>query len=99
MHPDVHGNRAQGLAEVAIAPGRGTRPHRHRQAEEIYYFLNGQGRLQIDEASASVSAGDTVLMPPDSWHSVSNDGNDDLVFLCCCSPAYAHADTELKTSI
>ncbi len=98
MHPDIHGNRTQSLAEAIVAPGSRTLPHRHRKTEEIYYFLSGRGRLQIEEATCAVTAGDTFLIPPGSWHSVRNEGRENLVFLCCCSPAYAHADTERRTS-
>lgn len=98
MHPDIHGNRAQSLAEATVPPGRRTRRHRHRQAEELYHFIRGCGQLQIEDERKRVANGDTVLIPPGSWHSVANDGDDDLVFLCCCSPAYAHDDTELPTS-
>ena len=97
MHPDTHGNRAQSLAEATVAPGGRTRRHRHRQAEEIYHFLKGSGTLQIGGEIQPVTAGDTALIPPGRWHSVANEGRGDLVFLCCCSPAYAHADTELQT--
>lgn len=99
MHPDIHGNRAQSLAEATVAPGDRTRRHRHRQAEEIYHFTRGCGVLQIEDERRMVATGNTVLIPPGSWHCVANNGDDDLVFLCCCSPAYAHADTELKISI
>ena len=98
MHPDRHGNGAQSLAEATVASGGRTRAHRHRRSEELYYFLRGRGRLHIDGETAAVGAGDTALIPAGSWHHVINDGEEDLVFLCCCSPAYAHADTELQTS-
>ncbi len=98
MHPDIHGNRAQSLAEATVAPGGRTRRHRHREAEEIYYFLCGRGHLDFNGETIPVAAGITALIPPGSWHRVANDGDEDLVFLCCCSPAYAHADTELPTS-
>ncbi len=98
MHPDRHGNRAQSLAEATVASGGRTRTHRHRGSEELYYILRGRGRLQIDGQTAAVTAGDTALIPPGSWHRVINDDEEDLVILCCCSPAYAHADTELQSS-
>ena len=98
MHPEIHGNRAQSLAEATVAPGRRTRRHRHQQAEEIYHFLKGGGKLEIDGETLAVAAGDTALIPPGCWHRVTNVSDEDLVFLCCCSPAYGHADTELQTS-
>ena len=97
MHPAVHGNRAQSLAEATVKPGHATHRHRHLQTEEIYHFLRGCGQLQLDDAVREVQTGDTVLIPPGCWHSVVNHGEHDLVFLCCCSPAYAHADTQLQT--
>ncbi len=98
MHPEVHGNRAQSLAEATVPPGGRTRPHRHLQAEEIYHFLRGRGTLQIEDEVKSVAPGDTALIPPGRWHRVANAGEEPLVFLCCCSPAYSHTDTELQTA-
>ena len=98
MHPEVSGHRAQSLAEATVKPGHATRHQRHHQTEEIYHFLRGCGQLPFDDAVRGVQAGDTVLSPPGRWHSVVRQGEDDLVFLCCRSPAYAHADTELQTS-
>jgi mannose-6-phosphate isomerase-like protein (cupin superfamily) len=98
MHPEVHGSRAQSLAEARVAPGGRTRSHRHRRSEEIYHFTGGHGHVRIDDGELSVAAGHTVLIPPGRWHSVTNDGREDLVFLCCCSPAYAHGDTELPAA-
>jgi len=96
MHPAVHGNRAQSLAEATIRPGQATQRHRHAQTEEIYYILEGEGRMTVDAEVQPVAGGDTILIPPGVWHSISNTGRCDLVLLCCCSPAYRHADTELQ---
>lgn len=49
MHPDVHGNRAQSLAEATVPPGVTTRIHRHGRTEEIYYILAGEGLMVVDK--------------------------------------------------
>jgi len=98
MHPDVHGNRAQSLAEATVRPGQTTRIHRHGRAEEIYYILAGEGLMVVDNEKQTVRAGDAIHIPPGAWHSMTNTGAVDLVFLCCCSPAYHDEDTELKST-
>ena len=40
-------------------------------------------------------AGDTVAIAPGMSHQVRNTQSVPLKILCCCSPAYAHDDTEL----
>ena len=95
MHPAVHGNRNQSLAEAVLEPGAASHPHRHAVAEEIYHFTRGAGRMSLAGVEFDVQAGDTVLIEPGQVHWVRNTGSEPMVILCCCSPAYAHEDTEL----
>lgn len=89
----------QSLAEATVPPGASTQPHYHREAEEIYYILAGRGRMRIGSEEADVKVGDGIAIPPGSVHSISNTGAEDLVFLCCCVPAYEHSDTELTGAV
>ena len=95
MHPKVHGNRAQSLAEARVAPGARTALHRHHRTEELYHVLSGEGTMTLGERRFPIAAGDTVLIPPGTAHCVSASEGAELRFLCCCAPAYDHADTEL----
>ncbi len=95
MHPAVHGNRAQSLAEARVGPGARTLAHRHRKSEELYHLLEGSGRLYRDGEAVDLVVGDTACIPPGVVHWVENTGTGTLRFLCCCSPAYRHEDTEL----
>jgi len=95
MHPAVHGNRRQSLAEARVHPGQVTALHRHRVTEEIYHFTAGSGRMRLGDAEFAVAAGDTVAIAPGTAHSVGNTGAGVMTILCSCSPAYAHEDTEL----
>jgi mannose-6-phosphate isomerase-like protein (cupin superfamily) len=95
MHPGVHGNSRQSLAEALIPAGAETRPHRHQVSEEIYHVTAGTGLLTLGKEQCLLKKGDTVCIPPGTPHRVRNTGPVPLRILCCCSPAYSHADTQL----
>lgn len=95
MHPAVHGNAAQSLAEARVAVGTRTQLHRHRLTEELYHITQGEGRMTLGAERFDVRAGDTVCIAPGSAHRIENTGEEELRLLCCCSPAYRHEDTEL----
>ena len=95
MHPDIHGNMKQSLAE-AIVPVHGmTYLHKHGQGEEIYHITQGHGVLFLGNEQSEVTIGDTVYIPPQIPHRIQNIGEVPLKILCCSSPAYSHDDTEL----
>lgn len=95
MHPTVHGNALQSLAEATVAAGCQTLLHRHARTEEIYHFTHGQGLMTLGEESFVVQAGDTVCIAPGTPHRIRNTGEAPLRLLCACAPAYSHEDTEL----
>jgi mannose-6-phosphate isomerase-like protein (cupin superfamily) len=82
----------QSLAEATLAAGQATGRHYHALSEELYSFLEGGGRLEIDGEERDVAAGDTVLIPPGARHTITA-GPEGARFLCCCAPAYSHEDT------
>jgi len=93
MHPKQHHNRNQSLAHAIVKPGLETQLHYHAKSEELYHILQGNGLMTIADDYFAVESGDTLCIPPLSPHKIKNTGQMDLVFLCCCSPAYSHADT------
>jgi mannose-6-phosphate isomerase-like protein (cupin superfamily) len=95
MHPEVHGNARQSMAEAILPVGGRSFRHRHRLSEEVYYILEGEGRLTVGSETAAVAAGDAVCIPPDTVHWIENTGETPLRFLCCASPPYSHDDTQL----
>lgn len=95
MHPAVHGNRAQSLAEATVPAGTRTLRHRHPSSEELYHVLSGEGRMTLGPETFPVRPRDTILIPPDVPHCIEAVGSEPLRLLCCCAPAYSHEDTEL----
>lgn len=101
MHPNLHGNVAQSLAEATIPVCERTRLHRHLRTEELYHVTAGSGWMTLGEAGFRVTVGDTVLIAPGTPHCIENNGPSELRMLCCCAPAYSNGDTdvlELKES-
>lgn len=90
---ELHHTAAQSLAEATLAPGRSTQRHCHRASEEIYLITHGSGLMELEGETRRVGSGDAILIPPGAWHTISNDGDDDLRLMCCCTPPYSHDDT------
>lgn len=95
LHPRRDGPGALSLAEAVVPPGGQTHLHRHRNSEEIYHIQSGAGSMELAGERFAVAGGDTIRISPGSAHRLFNPGPAPLVVLCCCSPAYADADTEL----
>ena len=84
------------LAEATLYPGRHTEAHRHPRAEEVYYVLQGRGRMRVGDEVRDIEGGDAILLPPGTLHQTWNTGEEPLVFLCLCAPAYEHEDTVIE---
>jgi mannose-6-phosphate isomerase-like protein (cupin superfamily) len=78
-----------------VPAGGATAAHYHVQAEELYFFTAGRGRMRLGDEERDVAAGDCVVIRPGTEHALVNTGEEPLVLLCCCAPAYAHEDTVL----
>lgn len=95
MHPSVQGNKQQSLAEATVLVGGKTLLHKHTVTEELYHITRGRGLMTLGDKSFEVIINDTVCILPGTAHCIENLGEEPLVLLCCCSPAYAHDDTAL----
>ena len=95
MHPGIHAPGTQSLAEARILPNSTTLLHRHHQTEEIYHLTQGSGEMTLGEECLEIKIGDSIRIPPGTAHQLRNTGTEEMVVLCCCSPAYSHDDTEL----
>ncbi len=66
-----------------FAPGQETGfLHTHKNHEELYFFLQGNGEFQVDGEVFPVSEGSVVRVAPDGRRSVRNNGTEPLVMLC-----------------
>ncbi|MFZ2498201.1 cupin domain-containing protein [Methanosarcina sp.] len=95
LHPSVHGNSNQSLAEATVPVGGKTLLHKHRITEEIYHVTEGRGIMTLGSEEFRVKKGDSICISPGTPHRIQNIGNTSLKILCCCAPVYSHEDTEL----
>ena len=95
LSPSNSSIKNQSFAEAKVAPGNTTEEHYHIRMEEIYYVLRGKGKMSIEKEVREVKAGDGIAILPGRGHRIENIGSNDLVYLCCCTPAYTHEDTVL----
>jgi mannose-6-phosphate isomerase-like protein (cupin superfamily) len=82
------------LAHAKVKPGEITFAHRLKSSE-VYYVLEGEGEMYIDNERERVSAGQAIYIPPNSVQRIKNTGMSDLVFLCIVDPAWKPEDEEL----
>ena len=95
LHPDKQDlSLRYSLAHAIVKPGDTTWKHRLRTSE-VYYIVEGEGIMHIDEESRPVKPGSTVYIPPRATQCVTNCGMNDLVFICIVDPAWRREDEEI----
>ncbi|NIN01255.1 MAG: cupin domain-containing protein [candidate division Zixibacteria bacterium] len=95
LHPDKAKVQIRySLAHAAIKPGRSSLPHKLKTSE-VYYILEGEGMMHVDDESAKVHCGQAIYIPPNSTQHIENAGSSDLKFLCIVDPAWRPEDEEV----
>lgn len=73
------------LSSTKLYRNQQTRGHRHPGQEEVYFFIQGTGKMIVggeNDAPFHVNAGDVVLIPDGAFHKVINDGEMHMIFNC-----------------
>ena len=60
--------------------------HSHRQQEQVYHVLEGEGLMEIAGKTHVVRRHDVIFLPPGVEHAISNTGVSDLIFIVATSP-------------
>jgi mannose-6-phosphate isomerase-like protein (cupin superfamily) len=84
---------AVSLARARVPPGVTTARH-VLAVDERYLIERGRGRVEIGGVESDVFPGDVVLIPRGTTQRVRNLGDEDLVFLCVCTPRFEPAHYE-----
>jgi quercetin dioxygenase-like cupin family protein len=77
----AHGSQAITVIAETLHPGGKIPTHRHK-VEGAMYVYAGSGYLMIDgEGTQKVGPGMGLLVPANTWHSMGNDGSEDLMYV------------------
>ncbi len=85
--PETTGSSRVDFRISRYAPMAYVQEHVHKVQEQVYYVLEGEGVLTLDDTKNLMRPHDYVYVPPGVRHSFTNTGTDGLVFLVITTPA------------
>jgi quercetin dioxygenase-like cupin family protein len=85
--PDNAGSRLLDFRISRYAPMAYVQEHVHKVQEQVYYVLEGEGILTLDDEKHLMRPHDYVYVPPGVRHSFINTGTNGLVFLVVTTPS------------
>lgn len=75
------------VIEEQVPPGAGESWHVHERARQFFYVLAGHAELATTGGVTSLSAGQSVEVPPGLAHRFMNTGENDVRFLVISTPS------------
>jgi NDP-sugar pyrophosphorylase family protein len=68
------------MSITILHPGKQTTGHSHPGAE-VYFFVEGEGEMEVDESRRHVGSKDVVPIKPNQFHRVYNTADKELIFV------------------
>ena len=70
------------ISSTRLQPRKATSGHSHAGQEEVYYFIEGTGKMELDDETIKVQPGDVVLIEDGVFHRVHAGMYEELYFIC-----------------
>jgi len=80
------GSRNLSVNWIEVPPGAAEELRSHEEAEQAYVVVGGTGTVAATGDRQQLAAGDLVMIPPATDHSVANEGTEPLALLLVTSP-------------
>jgi len=92
-HQSQGGSETHTVVVVELEPEQSIDPHFHKEREESFYFLEGNGIAIIDEFEISIGAENLIFVRRFERHQIKNSGAIPLKFLVITAPQWVHEDS------
>ena len=70
------------VSSTLLHADKSTTGHKHEGQEEVYMFMKGSGKMELDDKVIEVNEGDLILIEDGVFHRVHNTGSSDLYMVC-----------------
>ena len=77
------------VSSTDLKPMKSTSGHNHKGQEEVYFFIKGDGKMELDGKEMVVKEGDTVLIEDGGFHRV-HAGPKGCYFVCVLDGKRSH---------
>ena len=88
LAPGQFGSENLAVTWVEGEPGSEQPLHSHPASEQVYVIVRGRGAMTVGEETQKVGPGTSILVPPDTRHSIRCVGEERLVFISATSPPF-----------
>ena len=75
--PEELNNKGRLFANITLKPGCSIGYHVHEQDSELFYLMKGQVLYSDNGEECTLTAGDVMICPAGTGHSVVNNGQED----------------------
>ena len=87
INPENSKSERVTITEVHLEVGASQPRHKHDTSEQIWYAVQGKGKLLLaDEKEMIFTAGDVVRFADKDIHGLLNDGDTEFVYISVTSP-------------
>lgn len=76
--PEELNNKGRLFANITLKPGCSIGYHVHEKDSELFYLMKGEALYNDNGTAFPVSAGDVMLCPTGTGHSIANNGEEDV---------------------
>lgn len=92
-HKQHHSTIHQTIAVVELASGLSSDPHYHKEREESYLVIAGNGVAEIGNQIFNLESGDLIFALPNTQHRFRNTSDAPLRYMVITTPTWTPEDS------